>query len=157
MESRYFSHENVQPGAGCGDNCFEAAMGVVYRPDFEDRLRAHFDQGGASSTDDVAWYALRNTVYASGCRQLLLKNGTVTYAEAQRQASRLFENAVLVHTDLIYGPSGLEAARAIVAMTFYAETAADQGFEYMISASAVRRPGKVPTPAAVEDSQLIRD
>lgn len=132
-------------------------MGVVYRPDFEDRLRAHFDQGGASSTDDVAWYALRNTVYASGCRQLLLKNGTVTYAEAQRQASRLFENAVLVHTDLIYGPSGLEAARAIVAMTFYAETAADQGFEYMISASAVRRPGKVPTPAAVEDSQLIRD
>ena len=111
---------------------------MVYRPEFEARLHAHFQNGAPSSTDDVAWYALRNTVYAAGCRQILLKDDITSYADAQAEASRYFENALSVHTDLIYGPSGLEAIRALVAMTFYAESAANEGFEYMMCANAVR-------------------
>ncbi|KIV98021.1 hypothetical protein PV10_01714 [Exophiala mesophila] len=120
------------------DHCFEAVFGVVYRPEFEARLHAHFQNSAPSSTDDVAWYALRNTVYAAGCRQILLKDDITSYADAQAEASRYFENALSVHTDLIYGPSGLEAIRALVAMTFYAESAANEGFEYMMCANAVR-------------------
>lgn len=120
------------------EHCFESIFGVVYRPEFEARLHAHFQNGASSPADDVAWYALRNTVYAAGCRQILLKDGITSYADAQAEASRYFENALSVHTDLIYGPSGLEAIRALVAMTFYAESAANEGFEYMMCANAVR-------------------
>lgn len=93
---------------------------------------------GAPSGEDVAWYALRNTVYAAGCRQLLLKDCSTPYAEAQAEASRYFSNALSVHSDLIYGPSGLVAVRALTAMTFYVESAANEGFEYMMCANAVR-------------------
>ncbi|OQV03055.1 Fungal specific transcription factor domain-containing protein [Cladophialophora immunda] len=131
------------------DHCFESVFGVVYRPDFEARLHAHFRQGGAPSSsslpggrggsgEDVAWYALRNTVYAAGCRQLLLKDGSTPYADAQAEGFRYFQNALAVHTDLIYRPSGIEAIRAVTAMAFYVEAAANECFEYMMCANAVR-------------------
>ena len=120
------------------ENSFESVMGIVYRPDFEARLRNHFEQGAPTCTGDVAWYALRNIVYAAGCRQLLLEDGAVTFTEAQAQSSRYFENVLSIHTELLYGPSSLDTVRALVALAFFAEATANEGFEYMVCATAVR-------------------
>lgn len=77
-------------------------------------------------------------MYAAGCRQLRLKENYSSYVDSQKEAFGYFHNALSVHTELIYGPSGLESVRALTAMTFYAEAAANEGFEYMICANAVR-------------------
>lgn len=119
------------------DHCFEAILGIVHRPDFEARLRKHLEQGPNASTKDVAWCALRNTIYASGCRQLLLKSRAMPYAEAQAYSFRYFDKALRVHTDLVFGPPTLDAVRANAAMLFYAEGAGNQSFEYTMCANAV--------------------
>lgn len=119
------------------DHCFEAILGIVHRPEFEARLRAHFEQGPDPPAKDTAWYALRNTVYASGCRQLLLKNRSMPFAEAQAHAFQYFDRALRVHTELIYGPPTLEAVRALTAMAYYAEGVGNQSFEYTMCANAV--------------------
>ena len=87
----------------------------MFRPEFESRMRAYFERG-ASSDDDPAWYALRNTVYASGCRTCLSKSHSTTFIEAQAEAWRYFENALSVHTELLYTPTGISAVRALAAM-----------------------------------------
>jgi hypothetical protein len=97
------------------EGCFDAVFGVVYRPEFEARLRAHFE-GNVPRDDDPAWYALRNTVYTSGCRQFLANTHSTTFVDAQAQAWRYFENALDVHTELLYSPTGLLAVQALAAM-----------------------------------------
>ncbi|KAK5044674.1 hypothetical protein LTR84_010566 [Exophiala bonariae] len=119
------------------DHCFEAIFGIVHRPHFEDRLRAHFEQDSKDVTEDIAWYALRNTIYAAGCRQLLLREQSVKYAQAQAEAFRYFYRAFQVQTDLMYGPPTLEAVRALTAMMFYADSTGNQYFEYMMCANTV--------------------
>lgn len=89
--------------------------GIVYRPDFEARLRLHFEHN-ALNDDEPAWYALRNTVYASGCRVYLSRRRSTSFAEAQAQAWRYLENALSVYVDLLFTPSGLMAVQALVAM-----------------------------------------
>jgi hypothetical protein len=67
--------------------------------------------------EDPAWYAMRNTVYAWGCRlEWSREHGAASFAEAQSQAWRYFENALSVHTELIYSESGLLAVEALFAM-----------------------------------------
>lgn len=137
---------NVEPDAETAwsycaayfDHSFESVMGIVHRPDFEARLRDHFEQGAPTWTGDVGWDAVRNIVYAAGCRQLLLEDDSITFADAQAESSRYFENVLSVHTELVYGPSGLDAVRALVALAFYAEATANEGFEYIVCATAVR-------------------
>ena len=94
---------------------YDAALGVVYRPAFEDRLRAHFKQGG-SYGDGSSWYALQNTVYAFGCRIILSKDPSIPFTQVQAQAWRFFENALAVHMDLLYMPTGLMAVQALAIM-----------------------------------------
>jgi hypothetical protein len=97
------------------EDCHYAAFGVVHRPTFEARLRSQFAQD-AEFEDDVSWFALRNTVYASGCRVMLSKHASMTFLEAQAQAWLYFENALSVHTDLLYTPTGLAAVQALALM-----------------------------------------
>lgn len=120
------------------DHCFEAVFGIVHRPSFEARLRAFLRQGPDTPPDkDIAWYALRNTVYASGCRQLLLKNRSKPYAESQAYAFQYFNRALSVHMDLVYGPPTLDGVRALAAMAFFADGVGNQSFEYGVCANAV--------------------
>jgi len=97
------------------DDSLEAVCGVVFRPEFEHRLAEHL-KGGGSSTDDAAWYALRNSVYASGCRAFFAKQSSVTWAEAQRRSWPYLENALSVQLELMYTPTDLMAVRALAAM-----------------------------------------
>lgn len=89
-------------------------MGIVYRPEFENHLRLHFQN--LVSSEDVASYALRNAVYAVGCRAAALMDGNRDLNEVQRISSELFFNALSVYTDLIFMPSGLKAVQALIVM-----------------------------------------
>jgi hypothetical protein len=97
------------------EECHYAAFGVVHRPTFEARLGSQFAQD-ADFEDDVSWFALRNTVYASGCRVILSKHASMTFTEAQTQGWQYFENALSVHTELLYTPTGLPAVQALALM-----------------------------------------
>jgi hypothetical protein len=90
-------------------------FGVVYRPDFEARLRRHF-QNGCPIDENAAWYALRNAVYAEGCRSAGSKESGQDFSQVQAEAARYFENAVSVLTELLFTPSGLMVVQAVVVM-----------------------------------------
>jgi hypothetical protein len=98
------------------DHSFDASLGLVSREAFGARLRHHFARNDEVD-DDPAWYALRNTVYASGYR---LSSSNMPYSnmvgEIQGQAWRYFEKALAVHTELLYGSTGLMAVQALTAM-----------------------------------------
>lgn len=97
------------------EECYYSVFGIVHRPDFESRLRAQFSKFPGFE-DDPSWFALRNTVYASGCRIVLAKDLSVSFTEAQARAWRFFENALSVHTELLYTPTGLTAVQALALM-----------------------------------------
>ena len=81
------------------EDCYDAVFGVVYRPVSEARLRSRFEQD-ISAEEDPLWCALRNTVYASGCRISLSKDLSTTFLDALVQAWQYFANALSVLTEL---------------------------------------------------------
>ncbi|OAG35273.1 hypothetical protein AYO21_10544 [Fonsecaea monophora] len=122
------------------DQGLDAIFGCIHRQAFEQKLRAQFESKLPSGpAQDAAWYALRNTVYAAGCR-ITLSEGAYPSAffEARTQAWRYFENALSVHTDLIYGRSGITAIQALLSMAFFAEALGSPALEYMLLSNAVR-------------------
>ena len=94
---------------------YDSTFGVVPRQEFEAQLRLQYETG-ATDDDDFAWYALRNTVYASGCRIVLSKRQSTSFAEAQAHAWKYFEKALSVHWELLYSRTGLAAVQALAAM-----------------------------------------
>ncbi|KAF9887171.1 hypothetical protein FE257_010425 [Aspergillus nanangensis] len=117
------------------DHSPDSMFGVVYRPEFETDLRRHFE---GSQRDDVGRYALRNAVYAVGCRCAALGDKTGNFEDVQRRSLQYFHNAFSVYTDVLYMPSGLTAVQALVVMTSYAELLGSPAVEYMLSSSAAR-------------------
>ena len=95
------------------EDSLEALYGVVYRPEFEALLKEHFS---GTLSDNASWYALRNVVYATGCRTYLAKQNPRSWTEAQRRSWPFFENALSVYVDLLYTPTNLSAVRALAAM-----------------------------------------
>lgn len=76
----------------------------------------HFASGGQDN-DDAEWYALRNAVFAAGCKTSLSEESSREAIETlQFMSWQYFENAMSVHTDLIYMRSGLMAIQALLAM-----------------------------------------
>jgi hypothetical protein len=98
------------------DYSFETIFSVVDRPTFEAHLTAHFQAGGTLD-DDPAWYALRNMVYALGCR-IVLSRGKhrQSFAEAQACVLRYFENALSVQVDLMYTQTDISAVQSLLVM-----------------------------------------
>jgi len=93
----------------------DAVFSIVYRPSFESRLRAYFNQGATSTAEqDPAWYALRNIVYATGCRILFPKERD--RRQRSNRSWKLFQNALSVHTDLLYSRTSLMAVQALASM-----------------------------------------
>ncbi|KAL3488355.1 fungal-specific transcription factor domain-containing protein [Aspergillus germanicus] len=113
----------------------DSVFGVVHRPDFETHLRLHFQ--GVQGDDD-AHYALRNAVYAVGCRAAAQLDESPNFTETQQLSLKYFQNAFSVYTDLLYMPSGLTAVEALVVMTSYAELLGSPAVEYMLCSSAAR-------------------
>lgn len=91
---------------------------IVDRDAFERRLNEQVDI--ASPRDDPAWYALRNVVYAFGCRASIFQETVPeTWTEAQTKAWGYFENALSVHTELVYFRSNLASVQALLAMVSF--------------------------------------
>ncbi|OCL02150.1 hypothetical protein AOQ84DRAFT_349537 [Glonium stellatum] len=119
------------------DESLDKVFGVIHRPVFEARLRAHFES--EQLDDDSIWYALRNTVYASGCKISLTKEDRPNaFVDAQAKAWRYFENALSMHTDLIYMRTGLPAVQTLLAMAFFTEGLGNPALEYMLVSNALR-------------------
>lgn len=97
------------------EDSLASTHGVVYRPEFESALRAHF-QGDVVLGADPAWYALRKTVYASGCRIYKSKHTSTSFADIQTEAWGFFQCAMSVLAELLFTPTGLLAVRALGAM-----------------------------------------
>lgn len=94
------------------DECLESTYYTIDRSAFETRLRTHYD--GLCHDYDPGWYALRNIVFACGCRSAAFRAGTWT--EAQAQAQGYFDNALSVEVDLLHGTPGLVATQALLIM-----------------------------------------
>jgi len=98
------------------EESFEYTVGLVQKAPFEARLHEHLQQG-PSAANDVAWYALRNTVYAIGCRIHLSAEGRPeAYVTARQQSWRYFENAMSVHTELLFMRTNTMAVEALLLM-----------------------------------------
>ena len=93
------------------DEAPEAAFGIVLRSRFAAKLQSHFN---GAPDDDPAWYALRNAVYAVGCRISLSK--THSFTEAYRKAWCFFENALSAHTEIIYFRTSILGVQALAVM-----------------------------------------
>ncbi|RDW58226.1 hypothetical protein BP6252_13637 [Coleophoma cylindrospora] len=115
---------------------FEARLGVVFRPAFETRLRLHFMPSG-DDFEDPAWFALRNTVYASGCR-IHMSQSNSSFLDTQACAWKYFEKALSVHSELLFSATGLTAVEALAAMSYFVEGITAPGIEYMLCSSALR-------------------
>ncbi|TVY30806.1 putative transcriptional regulatory protein [Lachnellula hyalina] len=122
------------------EKTLESAFDIVVRSSFEARLNAHFANDNASGQDeDAAWYSLRNTVYAFGCRAELGRTSySSTFAEAQIAGWKYFQNAMSRHMELIYCRTGLMAVQALVTMALYVEGAGCPALEYMLCSVAWR-------------------
>ena len=97
------------------EQTFESAFDIIDRASFESRLTTQLE--GVVPDEDTAWYALRNVVYAFGCRASTFKEREPnTWPEAQSKAWRFFENAFAVHTELVYFRSNVSAVQALLIM-----------------------------------------
>jgi len=94
------------------DESLEATYYTIDRSSFEARLEKHLND--PSHDNDPAWYALRNVVFASGCRIVTFKSHSWT--EAQTRSRGYFENALAVEADLLHGTPGVIAIQALLAM-----------------------------------------
>ncbi|KAJ9610300.1 hypothetical protein H2200_005077 [Cladophialophora chaetospira] len=111
----------------------EEAFEIVDRSWFESRLRAHFS---GAMPDDKALYALRNVLWASGCRIVLSK--TASCREASRTSWALFENALSVHTEILFSRASMTGVQALVLMAYYSEGVGKMSLQYMLCSSALR-------------------
>ena len=84
----------------------------MHRSWFESRLRAHLN--GVNTDDEPVWYALRNIVYATGSRLHLSK--TATFREACQASWGWFENALSVHTEILYFRTSILGVQALTLM-----------------------------------------
>ncbi|KAF4453500.1 Transcription factor [Fusarium albosuccineum] len=90
----------------------EAAFGLVDRASFEGRLKAHLENNGKN--ENPAWYALRNAIYATGCRLELSKTGKFRHASQTSWA--YFSNSLSVHLELMYFQTTMMAIQALTVM-----------------------------------------
>ena len=94
------------------EHASEAAMGILEQSWFKTRLQLHFAEPKRGF--DASWYALRNIVFAFGCRIEMAK--TASYSDAARVSIGLFENALSVQTDMLHLHSTLMSVKALILM-----------------------------------------
>ncbi|OQU95835.1 Fungal specific transcription factor domain-containing protein [Cladophialophora immunda] len=119
------------------DNRVETLFGAIDRRQFEARLRAHL-QDGDNSDSDPSWYALRNTIYATGTRLLLTRTGCDAKT-IHESAMQYFLNALSVHTQVLFARQvDLTGVQALTIMSFFAENLLGSSIESMLCSNAIR-------------------
>lgn len=84
------------------------------RPEFERHFRAY--HAGKITYRDPSWYALRNVVYAAGCRIYRSESPKANFADVEREAWGYFLNALSVHSELLLTKPTVRSVRALVTM-----------------------------------------
>lgn len=100
------------------EHALDAALGIVHRPWFEARLRAHLNTRSQNQeghdNEDPCWYAIRNVIYAAGSRIELSKSED--FRQTNRVAWQWFENALSVHTEILYFRTSTMGVQALTLM-----------------------------------------
>lgn len=95
----------------------EGLHALIHRPQFEARLKAHFNQPVPPPPgQDPAWYALRNVIYAFGWRSLSRHTRTSGFRYDDGEGWKYFSNALSVQSQLVYCRTGLMGVQALVTM-----------------------------------------
>lgn len=95
----------------------DVAFGIVSRPVFEARLRTHFENHPGTLLDsDSSWYALRNAIYAAGCRTAMARENPGPFCVGQGYGWQYFQNALSVHTELLFCRTNFMAVQALAVM-----------------------------------------
>ncbi|OAL27487.1 hypothetical protein AYO20_09770 [Fonsecaea nubica] len=119
------------------ENCWEARLGLIHRPDFEAQLQAHF-LDDSSSRNDYAEIALRNVVFAAGYRSILLKTAKIPFHAVRKEAwEGYFVNALSVLTGLLLSPSRLMVVQALALMACYVEGLGSPDIQRVLCHNAV--------------------
>jgi hypothetical protein len=100
------------------EECRDVVLGIVSRPLFESRLTKHFDSG-ASAEPDCSWYALRNAVYATGCRKVMSKEQPGPFLVGKGHGWEYLQNALNVHSELLYSRTNFMAIQALTIMVCF--------------------------------------
>ncbi|ORX96467.1 fungal-specific transcription factor domain-domain-containing protein [Clohesyomyces aquaticus] len=119
------------------ENSYEAVFGIIHRPAFENRLRAFFDHSNPEEANDSSWFALRNIIYAMGCRCTLASDPSISFVDANARAHQFFQNAMSVFTDMVFGHTGLTAVQALALMALFAEGLGSAALEYPLYTNSV--------------------
>ena len=90
----------------------EVLFGAVRRDLFQPRFEAHL--AGSKKDNNPAIYAIRNVIFATGCRIKMAP--IVGYSKAVEMATGWFDNAMSIHTELLYMPTTIIAVTALVIM-----------------------------------------
>jgi hypothetical protein len=90
----------------------DASLGILHRPWFEQQLSAHL----AGTLDDPGptWHALRNVVFAAGCRIEMCKSKS--FQEAAKHAWGYFENALSVYARLLFFKTSITGVQVLTLM-----------------------------------------
>ncbi|KAM3418752.1 hypothetical protein BST61_g4726 [Cercospora zeina] len=112
----------------------DASLGVLYRPWFERQLAAHLS--GSLCDNGPTRHALRNVVYAAGCRIELSKSRPFT--EACQQAWMYFEDVLRVYARLLFYKTSITGVQVLTLMAYYTQNIGTPCLEYMLSSDAVR-------------------
>jgi hypothetical protein len=94
------------------DTSLEGSLGILHRPWFEQQLAAHF--AGLICDPGPTWHALRNVVFAIGCRIETRKSRS--FQEAAKQAWAYFENALFVYARLLFFKTSITGVQALTLM-----------------------------------------
>ncbi|RVX67823.1 hypothetical protein B0A52_07751 [Exophiala mesophila] len=121
------------------DESRDVVFGIVCRTVFESRLRAHFKNDQQCLLEqDSSWYALRNAVYATGCRQLLCKDHPGPFLVGRGHGWEYFQNALSVQTELLYARNNFMAVQALAVMALFAESISSPALDYMLNLNAMK-------------------
>ncbi|KAK4623535.1 ABC-transporter-regulating transcription factor [Fulvia fulva] len=112
----------------------DASLAALHRPCFERQLAAHL--AGNAVDNSPTWHALRNVVYAFGCRIELSKN--CSFKDASQQAWLYFENALAVYARLLFYKTSIMGVQVLTLMAYYTQNIGTPCLEYMLSSDAVR-------------------
>ncbi|KAF2658702.1 hypothetical protein K491DRAFT_253954 [Lophiostoma macrostomum CBS 122681] len=116
------------------EECIGGTFYIIDRQNFEARLQRQ--NATSPPDDDPSWYALRNVVYASGCRHVTFKSQLWT--EAQKRAQCYFENALSVETDLLHGTPRIMSVQALLAMAFFVDGSGSSKLEKVLLTCAIQ-------------------
>lgn len=97
----------------------DAVFSIVDRHDFEMKLHAHFGAlkvGDSSLDGDPGWYALRNAIYAAGCRAQAVEAQSPASDMLLARSWSYFLNALSKHTEVMYSRATLSAVQALTVM-----------------------------------------